>query len=304
MQEAAQIIITDRGAALTATITPGTPLPIDALLLGRPLAEAAEILPRLFNLCRAAQGTAAHLALGLPLTDQAEMLRSEILRDHMIKLFLSWPALLGLPPTPFPKTADTAAALFGPAAQMPHTPAAFADWLAAAQGAAPVLAALRDTFAPGEAAANLPDITPTSALSLTAQENSPALRHPGHPVLQALETTYGRGPLWRATARLIDAEACLTGILPASQTLPDGTVLTPASRGTYAVRARSENGRVTAFQRVTPTDHLLAANGMFQASIASLPAAKRSLASLVLDILDPCAPITLTQVMAEDAENA
>ncbi len=304
MQQAAQIIITNRGASLAATITAGTPLPIDALLLGRPLAEAAEILPRLFNLCRAAQGTAARLALGLPLTDQAEMLRSELLRDHMLKLFLTWPALLGLPPTPFPKTAEIATALFGPAARMPQTPIAFNEWLDAAQGTAPLLTALRETFAPGEAVATLPETTAATALSLAAQENSPALRHSGHPVLQSLEITHGRGPLWRVTGRVIDAEACLSGTLPAPQLLPDGTALTPASRGTYAVRARSENGRVTAFDRVTPTDHLLAANGMLQASIATLPAAKRSLASLVLDILDPCTPITLTQVMAEDAENA
>ncbi len=273
-------------------------------MIGRPAAEAAAMMPRLFNLCRAAQSAAAHLALGLPAPEAADRLGAEVLRDHLLKLCLSWPQALGLAPRPFPPPAETARALFGPAGRFPATPAAFDRWLAGPDGCAPLLAAVRTAFAPGEATAALPDTTPASALTRGAQENSTALRHPGHPVLDGLAASHGRGPLWRAAARLLDAEACLAGALPAPARLPDGTALTPAARGQYAVRAQAENGRVTAFHRVTPTDHLFAPGGMLARSFATLPAAKAALAPLVLDILDPCVPVNLIHLKESEAPDA
>ncbi|MBI1220711.1 MAG: hydrogenase expression/formation protein HupK [Rhodobacteraceae bacterium] len=304
MDTSVTILLDTAGGKLSTTIAAGTPLPVEKLLIGRPVAEAAVLMPRLFNLCRAAQSAAAHLALGLPLPEDAEALHTEVLRDHMIKLFLSWPNLLGLPPRPFPAPDTAAIAFFGPAGVFPDSPAAFDAWLAAGEGCAPLLGAIRDAFAPGEAVARLPDSTPATAMHLAPQENSTALRHPGHPVLDRIAGAQGRGPLWRATARLIDAGACLAGTLPAPRRLSDGTALTPAARGQYAVRARAEDGRVAAFARVTPTDHLLTPGGMLQASFASLPAAKVDLAPLLLDILDPCVPVTLTQVMESGTPDA
>ena len=292
------------GAMLSVRVETGAPLPVEKLLIGRPVAEAAALMPRLFNLCRAAQSAAAHLALGLPVPEDADRLRAEVLRDHLIKLFLTWPKLLGQPPRPFPAPGTTATALFGPAETFPDSAGAFDRWLASGAGCAPLLTAIREAFAPGEAVADLPDTTPATAMTLSPQENSTALRHPGHPVLDQIADTYGRGPLWRATARLIDAGACLAGTLPAPWLTPDGTALTPAARGKYAVRARADQGRVAAFARVTPTDHLLTPGGMLQASLATLPAAKAALAPLVLDILDPCVPVSLTQVMESRAADA
>lgn len=300
MDSGPTIALTAAGGMCSARVMPGAALPMGRLLIGKPVAEAAALMPRLFNLCRAAQSAAAHLALGLPVPPGPE-LEAEVLRDHMVKLCLTWPRLLGLPPRPFPAPRAAVAALFG--GPVPEAPAAFDRWLASGGGAAPVLAAIRDAFAPGEAVADLPDTTPASAMRLTPQENSTALRHPGHPVLDAIARSHGRGPFWRAAARLYDAATCATGRLPAAA-MVDGTAITPAARGLYAVQASAEGGRVTAFARVTPTDHLLAPGGMLAQSFATLPAAKAALAPLLIDILDPCVPVTLTQVMESEVRDA
>ena len=71
------------------TLTAAAPLPVEALVLGRPVAEAAELLPRLFNLCRMAQGLAAKLALGLPATEDPG---TEIIRDHVLSADRTQPA--------------------------------------------------------------------------------------------------------------------------------------------------------------------------------------------------------------------
>ncbi len=43
------------------------PLPIARLVASKPVEEVAALLPRVYNLCPAAQGCAARLALGLEL---------------------------------------------------------------------------------------------------------------------------------------------------------------------------------------------------------------------------------------------
>ncbi len=57
--------------------------------------------------------------------------------------------------------------------------------------------------------------------------------------------------------------------------------------------------RLTAFTRVTPTDHLPAPGRVPEQSLATLPAEKTGLAALVPDILDPCSPVRLEE--AQDA---
>ena len=107
------------------------PLPVAQLILGKPVEEAAALLPRLFNLCREAQGTAARAAFGLPPNpDWAEALRREIIREHVVKLCLKWPGLLSMPSLALPRDwqsggPDLRAALFGVAGRMPRTPSEF-----------------------------------------------------------------------------------------------------------------------------------------------------------------------------------
>jgi hypothetical protein len=88
-------------------------------------------------------------------------------------------------------------------------------------------------------------------------------------------------------------------VLPRPAQVGGGRALVPAARGLYAVAARVEGGRVAAFARVTPTDHLLAPGGVLDRSLAALPADRGALAPLLLDILDPCSPVQVME--AEDA---
>lgn len=278
------------------------PLPVARLITGKGVSEAADLLPRLFNLCRTAQSAAARLAFGLPLLpEHAEEMRREVLREHLIRFCLKFPAHFGACATPFPdgwqNGGDAVAhALFGPRGVLPESKPEFDAFLERGEGVGGILAKIRDCFAPGEAASGvLHRVTPANALTARALENSVAARQAERPALRAIEATFGRGPLWRASARAYDAQACLTGDLPAMISPRPGLAIVPAARGTYAIEAEVRGGIVTAFHRVTPTDHLLAKGGILDQVLASLPSRKSGMASLVLDILDPCMPVRLLE---------
>ena len=312
---------------------PTRPLPVEPLLLGREPEEAARLLADVIALCGGAQACAARAAFGLPPRPEDEATRrAEIRRDHLARLLVLWPARLGLAPAPLP--ADrlvggplTRQALFGGPA--PATGAEMLEFLASPRGVAPVFAALAARFAAGECTVRLPLVCAASAFHREARvENSVAARRAADPALQAVESRHGRGPLWRAVARLIDLAAELD--LPAGRPAPPpegrpdpgaggvggwepgpgsgrapqarphaGSALVEAARGLYAVRARIAAGRVAAFERVTPTDHLAAPGGVLERSLASLGPDAGSKAELLLAILDPCAPVALERAGPE-----
>ncbi|ODM42696.1 HupK protein [Cereibacter johrii] len=248
----------------------GPALPVAALLVGRPPKAAAELLPRLFNLCPVAQATAVRLALDLPLPDLAE-LAAEIAREHRQKLTLLWPRLLDLPaadPEPLPAPAD------------------LTGWVARQ----PLFAALARLFPPGTAVADLPAVTGETMFAPNPCDNSPAARRQDHPTLSAAARLWGRGPLWRALGRLADLAPP-----PPPVRLACGAAVVPAARGSYAVRARIDGGRVTAFARMTPTDHLIAPGGILERSLATLPADSGRLVPVLLALLDPCVPLTIEE---------
>ncbi|MEL7114556.1 MAG: hydrogenase expression/formation protein HupK [Pseudomonadota bacterium] len=280
---------------------PAPALPVDRLILGKPVEEAAALLPRLFNLCREAQGIAARAAFGLPLEDGwQDALRVEIVREHVVKLCLKWPALLSLPAIGLPRDwqRDASAlsqALFGPDGALPHDMPSFEAWLRTGHGAGRILCALADVFQPVEAVRTaLPTTTPDTVFAAVAQENSVAARRTSHPVLQGIEAHWGRGPLWSATAVAVDLAAYLDDAEPRVSRGSHQAVVT-AARGLYGVRAHIEDGTIRAFERITPTDHLLAPGGALQQSLDSLPAEKRALAPLLVSLLDPCFPVSLEQ---------
>lgn len=275
------------------------PLPVEALLVGRPAVEAAELMPRLFSVCAMAQGLAARMALGLPVPETAApALAQEILRDHVLKLFLRWPQVLQLPPPPMPGNWTTDArglrlALTGPGG-LPE-PEDLDGWLEGTAGVAPVLRAVRARFASGEAGVALPMATAQTAMAGGPLENSVAARQAAHPLLARVAADHGRGPLWQAAARLVDALACLDGRLPAPRRLGDGTAVVSAARGLYAVRARSEAGIVAAFERRTPTDHLCAPGGGLAQALAGLRGVTPARVALLVELLDPCVPVVVRE---------
>jgi hypothetical protein len=281
---------------IAARLRPPSDLPVSVLVRGRPAGEVADLLPRLFSICREAQGLAVRLALGLPAGPGAEAaVQAEVRRDHLLKLCLHWPALLGLPVPGLPRggpAGDPGPHLLGDRA-LPEDGAALEAWIGSGEGAAPLFAALYRAFAPGEAVADLPLVSAATALEAEARENSAAARQAGHPFLRAVEAARGRGPLWRAAACLVE---CVQDVLPAPVVLPDGTAVVPAARGLYAVRALADRGRVSALSRRTPTDHLTAPGGALEQALAALPAGKAALIPLMVDILSPCLPVSIREV--------
>ncbi len=289
--------ITDGVARLRAVAGPG--LPVAKLILGKPVDEAVTLLPRLFNLCRAAQERAITRALCLP--DGTADLAAEITRDHLLKLFVQWPGYFGqapgVAPGLFQDPHAVRHALFGDAAALPSTPEDMTRFLASDHGVAPLLRRIGACFGPGDAVADgLALVDETNAFSLAPVENSAAARRAHLPMLQAVETEWGRGPLWRAIGRMIDLSLILDGDLPCPAAPIAGRAVVPATRRLYAVEARADAGVLTAFFRVTPTDHMLAKDGMLDRALASLPADRTGMAPLLLDILDPCSPVRLEEV--------
>ncbi|MDX2483448.1 MAG: hydrogenase expression/formation protein HupK [Pseudodonghicola sp.] len=274
-------------APLTATTAAA--LPVAQLVIGKPVEEVVELIPRLFNLCRGSQDVAIRLALGLPLEEAMRPhLAEDFVRDHLLRLGVILPRQLGLDPLPIAQ----GGAWFLPQ-QMPTTLESFEAYLESGAGFSPVFKRLHDVFGTGEAVANLPLVADEDLPRAQACENSIAARHFVHPLMLVVQRLKGRGPLWRAVARLLDLEACLTKELPKARRLENGWAIVPASRGIYALRAQAKDGVVSRFERVTPTDHMLAPNGILAQSLASLPGGKHHLAGLVLDCLDPCSPVTL-----------
>ena len=283
---------------LRAQRAPG--LPVSRLVVGRSVDEVSLLLPRLFNLCRAAQSAAVDAALGRQVST-AEIGR-EILRDHLIKFHVTWPAFFGHPPCPLPDDwADGGKAVrqtvFGPAGHAPASAADFFDFLNSDMGYAPVLRKIDGCFDGGEATAeDIAAVTADTIWSGTVVDNSVAVRASQHPVMQAIAGSHGRGPFWRASARLFDIASILDDDMAPILQAASGEAIVIAARGSYAVRIARDGDTVTGFDRITPTDHLLAENGVLDRSLATLPAHKAGLGPLLLDILDPCSPVRLREV--------
>ena len=275
-----------------------TGLPVSQMLIGKGAEEAAELLPRLFNLCRTAQSLAARAAFGLPLGDQwQDDLRAEIQREHVMKLCLRWPAALNIAAVPLQggwQSGDLTdqQAILGARGRLPETPDTLSGFLAGNSGIAPVLRAVSQVFGPSVADRKaLPLSTADTMFEPLTQENSVAARHATHPVMQHVQAQWGRGPFWSALGVAYDLQAEWQGWLPQAH-LAQGYAVVPAARGLYAVRARIEDGKVAAFARRTPTDHLLAKGGALDQSLTSLPMRNRdAVASVLLSILDPCHPV-------------
>ena len=275
-------------------------LPVSRLVVGQQVDAVAALLPRLFNLCRAAQSAAVEAALGRAVA--VDGVAKEILRDHLLKFHATWPGFFGHPPLPLPADwAEGGEALrrtaFGPARKAPATAADFFDFLDSGEGYAPVLKLIDGCFAAGEAVAEgLAPVTPETIWTPGLCDNSVAARAAAHPAMQGIAERRGMGPLWRAAARLYDIADVLDGRIPPLLTPAPGAAIVPAARGSYAVRIARDGNTVTAFDRMTPTDHLLADGGVLDRALANLPAAKAGLGPLLLDILDPCSPVRLLEV--------
>lgn len=252
-----------------------------ALMTGRPVEEVAALLPRLFNLCRMAQTTAARLALGL---DHQPETGAEVMQDHLARIHVTLRRAFDLSP----QRPDPASAL----GSLPRNLPDLADWLASPLPAAELGRAVARSFAGGMGLAGplpFPKGTETGAF-----ENSPAGRQADHPLLVALEADQGRSPLWRYIGLLADLAAAHA--LAAPQRLADGTAVVQAARGAYALRLGQAGGVVTDVLRITPTDHQLAPGGALALALVGVPGDRPDLVARLVALHDPCIPVTVPQV--------
>ncbi len=278
------------------------PLPVGKMVLGKPCNEVADLLPRLFNLCRAAQGIAVRLALGLENEGSDKALRQEIIRDHVLRLTVVLPGHFGRSPMALPQGWQTGGdalrrLLFGRTGRLPDNVDDYEVYLRGGEGLSGLWRQVSDLFAEGEAETDLlPYVSAATAADAAARvENSCAVRVRDHRVVAALGKKR-RSMLWRVVARSYDLQALLDGAPLTAYSPEPGLAHVPATRGSYTVRAEHDGTLVTAFSRVTPTDHLQAPGGVLDQTFASLPATRASLVPLIMDILDPCAPIRVKEV--------
>lgn len=261
-----------------------------ALLRGKTAEEAVELMPRLFNLCRAAQETGVRTALGLDVspTLMAEA-RAEMVRDHVLKLCITVPQKLGFSPVALPAgwqkdEALARRAIFGD----DGWPKDFNAFLRSGLGVAPVLTAVREAFGTWADTGPLPTPTPDNMFKRKPVENSPAGRNASRKLMHEIAASDGHGPLWRLVGRLFDLTLPMT---PPRLTAHGAIACAP--RGAYALRVTTVGDRVADVVRITPTDHLLAQGGALERSLDNLPDA--GLVPLLLDILDPCSPVTVKE---------
>lgn len=304
-----------RDGALRATVEPPPRLPLEALLRGRPAEEAARLVPMIFNICAAAQEAAVRSALEMPADGAlAARVAAETLREHVIKLAMVWPALLGHPAAREAlghaarahDDADAAAALrralFAPLDTAPGTVSELSDWMAAgATAPARAFAAVDGGWDRAWGRADLPLLDPGQPVDWDAAtqggravENAPACRLTGSTLLDEVAARRGHGFLWRMAARLVETAAILDGRSPGPATAKG---VANAARGAMMVEAAVEDGAVAAFRRLSPTDFALAPQGALETALATLPAEAdaplRAVAQMVIETVDPCVATAL-----------
>jgi hypothetical protein len=302
--------LTRRHGALQVEIARPAPLAADRLFLGRAPEEVARLAPLIWNACPGAQAAAARAALGLPV-DAVTLARvsAEAVREHALALCLRWPEALRLPDARTalvdaarvdadPKAAERLrAAVFAPLAGAPEDWAQMRDWMAAGWTPAARCVAQAVNWPAASARADAPLFDPAAPPDWPAplQRNRPvdnglAALWVDVPLMREVEALRGRGPLWRMAARLLDFDRLLGE--PDTPLLPNGAVRT--ARGLMLVRACVQGGRVARFERLSPTDFLLAPGGALDAATAALPAEPDAplapVARLTLALLDPCLP--------------
>ncbi|GJM03017.1 MAG: hydrogenase assembly protein HupF [Rhodomicrobium sp.] len=99
-----EVLISIDGAdKKSVTITNNRPVQAAQLFVGKKVSEALRIIPLLFHVCGKAQGFAAvsavEAALGQPADTESRLARqivcdSELIREHLLRIFLDWSAFM------------------------------------------------------------------------------------------------------------------------------------------------------------------------------------------------------------------
>lgn len=287
------------------TVKPAPNYPIGSMILGKSRQEVAELLPRVFNLCRTSQSIAVNTALDLPVKNNIAELNKEILLNHVMRLCVIMPRHFGLPQIRLPKdwhsgNLNLRKALFGPLGNLPVSLDDFKNFLESGVGIAGLLNKVAVFFAPGEGISRaLPFVSVKTATNpYSIVDNSCAQRVKRHPVVASMATNIGqyRSLFWRLVAISYDLEASLNNAPLKVIVSRRGCVHVPATRGLYTVSAQHDGEKVTHFTRVTPTDHLCVKGGVLEQVLATILPERASILPIIMDILDPCTPLCIEKI--------
>ncbi len=315
-----QIRLTRDGDGVHADVTPPPRIPVADLVRGKSADQTATLIPLIFNICAAAQEAAVRSALSLEIDDALRQnVRIETLREHAMKLLMIWPPLLGVTPDraaigyaaaaldDADAEAALRAAIFGADGAVPADWMGLEAWMtAAATVPAEIFDIVHRDFQAAWGRTDTPLFDPevpvdwdSGAQNGGPVDNGPACRVADVPLMQAVEERFGRGVLWRMTARLIEVERLLDG--DAGEVVSD-TGISQAARGAMLVQARCDDTGVHDFARLSPTDFALMQGGVLEQALASLPgqagAPLETVARMVIETVDPC---IVTQVETHHA---
>jgi hypothetical protein len=291
----------------------------ERLLAGKTPGAALQLVPLIYSLCGKAQSSVARAALAAAETGQASAadgaaVRREAIAEHLWRLLVDWPALLGVPPdrAGFAQWHRRLAAGELP----PEHRAALGD-LVAGPLAQSVQAMARQLeggpvpdpqrlpmFSPGELAAAFGAVDDAFARRPEWQgrpaETGPLARHPA-----ASATLAGR-----LGARLADLEDLVAKLaIPAPPVtgtpLPDGGGIAgcDTARGLLFHRVRILGDRIVSYRVVAPTEWGFHPDAAWIGALAGEPAESPEIAENALRrwilALDPCVPATL-DITTED----
>lgn len=316
--------------AISARIDAPPMLSLSRMLAGRPSDEAARLAALVFPADPAAEEGAARAAFGLPpLEGAARRLALDSLRDHAVKLCVAWPRALGSAHDPGVLAAAAllardggaalSAALFGPEGPPEHL-VDLEDWMRRGETApARALGHVWRRWDSRWGRAELPLWGPSDRLGAVDWS---AAEIDGCPVetglaacvadahlMREVEARRGRGIAWRLTARIVHAGRLLEALRRMDEDEPVPAALAPglgvcaAAHGAVLVHGEAEGDRVRRFERLSPTDCALHADGLLRRVIASLPAGPAApfaaVAAMALETVDPALPTRL--VLSEAA---
>lgn len=318
------IALARRDGRVVARIAPPRPALDPARLVGRPVEEAATLVPLVYAVCAATQEAATRCACGLPAPAGlgARVVR-DALRDHLIHLHVALPEALGCPGDPLAVregltahlAGDARGALADAAFAPGEEPASLADlraWALARFGApAAALRRLLHGWDPAWGRVALPLVPARldlarldparldldrATLDGRAAEPGAAASHAAHPLLVDIAERLGPGPVWRTAARLIAAGRLAAEPDPeragAARRMGEGAAAALSARGALWVRAARDGDRLAAFARLAPTDLVLHPNGLLARALVTLPAEPDAplaeIARALVAVADPC----------------
>lgn len=140
-------------------------------------------------------------------------------------------------------------------------------------------------------------------------ETGPLARHSCHPIVESLLARWGNGLAARLAARLVALHSALREMHALMQDLTEeeeapspaldgsgsGTGVVEAARGLLAHRVEIDNGMLTRYQILAPTEWNFHADGPLARSLAGAAAQDiERRAALLVAALDPCVACTIT----------